>query len=76
VVVVVTGAGIEVCWLVVVVLLVGLSVSQPVRDKRAAAATHERMIVFIIIFVVWFVNLRAHHGTIGWSKAMGCNPTV
>ena len=74
-VVVVTGAGIEVCCVVVVELWVSLSVLQPVIDNRAAAVMHERMIFFIIIFVIWFVYLRAHNCTIGWSKAMGCNPT-
>lgn len=74
-VVVVTGVGIVVCCVVVVELWVSLSVLQPVMDKRAAAVTHERMIFFIIIFVIWFVYLRAHNCTIGWSKTMGCNPT-
>jgi len=57
VVVVVTGAGTVVCCDVVVVLCVALSVSQPVIDKSAEAATQQRMIFFISMIVVWFVKL-------------------
>jgi len=55
VVVVVTGT--VVCCDVVVVLCVALSVSQPVIDKSAEAATQQRMIFFISMIVVWFVKL-------------------
>jgi hypothetical protein len=51
VVVVVTGAGTEVCCVVVVELFVPLSVPQPVIDTRAAAK-QARMIFFIILIVV------------------------
>jgi hypothetical protein len=47
VVVVVMGAGTVVCCVVVVELWVPLSVSQPLIENKAAAATHDRMIVFI-----------------------------
>jgi LytS/YehU family sensor histidine kinase len=47
VVVVVTGAGTVVCCVVVVSLWLGLSVLQPVIERRPAAAMHERMIFFI-----------------------------
>lgn len=58
VVVVVTGAGVVVCWVVVVELCESLSVSQPVSDNRAAQAAHERISFFIILFADWFVNLQ------------------
>jgi hypothetical protein len=50
VVVVVTGAGVVVCCVVVVELCEALSVLQPAIAKRAAPATHERIIFFINIF--------------------------
>ena len=46
-VVVVTGAGTVVCCVVVVSLWLGLSVLQPVIERRPAAAMQERMILFI-----------------------------
>jgi Ca2+/Na+ antiporter len=55
VVVVVMGAGTVVCCVVVVVLLVGLSVSQPFSKKRAATAMHDRMMVFMFVFVVLII---------------------
>jgi len=58
VVVVVTGAGVVVCWVVVVELCESLSVSQPVSDNREAQVTHERINFFIILFMDWFVNLQ------------------
>ena len=64
-----------VCWVVTVSLWLALSVSQPVIDKRAAAARHEIMIFCIIIFVTGIVLLRAHHYVVGRSKSIGCNPT-
>ena len=60
-VVVVTGAGTVVCWVVVVVLRVAFSVPHPVSDTRAAAATQERINFIIDILVVWFVILQAHN---------------
>ena len=56
-VVVVTGAGVVVCS--VVVLVLPLSDEQPVIDTRAAAATHERINFIIGIIVVWFVTLQS-----------------
>jgi hypothetical protein len=54
VVVVVTGAGTVVCSVVVVVLWLGWGVPQPVMENRAAAATHERIILFIInVLIGW-----------------------
>jgi len=58
VVVVVTGAGTVVCCDVVVVLCVAPSEAQPVIDKSAAAPTQQRMIFFISMIIVWFVNLQ------------------
>jgi hypothetical protein len=60
VVVVVTGAGTEVCCVVVVSLALGLSVLQPVIERRPAAAMQERMIFFIFSFIVWFVYLQPY----------------
>jgi hypothetical protein len=56
VVVVVTGAGTVVCCVVVVVLPVGFSLSQPLSENRAATATHDRMMVFMFLFVYLFIN--------------------
>lgn len=50
------GAGTVVCCVVVVEVCMGLSVSQPVIDARAAAATQERMSFFIIVMVVWCIT--------------------
>jgi hypothetical protein len=60
VVVVVTGAGTVVCCVVVVSLWLGLSVLQPVMERRPAAVMQERMIFFIFGFIVWFVYLQPH----------------
>jgi len=66
VVVVVMGAGTVVCCVVVVELWVPLSVSQPLNENRAAAATHDRMMVFIFIFVIWLIDLPADDGSVDW----------
>jgi len=57
VVVIGSGAGVEV-WVVVVEVSVGFSVPHPVIENKAAAARQERMMVFII---KWLVNLPMHH---------------
>lgn len=56
-VVVVTGAGTVVCCVVVVSLWLGLSVLQPVIERRPAATMQERMIFFMFSFLLfgWFI---------------------
>jgi hypothetical protein len=74
VVVVVTGAGVVVCS--VVVLVLPLSDEQPVIDTRAATTKHDRINFFIRIIIVCLVTLQIHDGVIGASKAMGYYPTL
>jgi hypothetical protein len=75
---------VELAGTVVVVVLVvvagffSFTVVQADSDTRAAVARHAMISLFIGIIVVWIINLqaRAHNYAIGWSKAMGCNPTL
>ena len=59
-VVVVTGAGVVVCCVVVVSLWVGLSVLQPVMERRPAAAIQERIILFIFGFLLFGFFIYRH----------------
>jgi hypothetical protein len=61
---------------VVVVLVVVVGVVQPDSDTMATAAKHAMISFFISIIFVWFVVLQTHNYAIGWSNAMGCNPTL
>jgi hypothetical protein len=61
---------------VVVLVVVDGVDEQPVSVTRAAVAMHAIMNFVISIIVIWFVNLQACRYAIGWSYAMGCNPTV
>jgi hypothetical protein len=67
-------AGVEV---VVLVVVVGGGVAQPESaDAMTTAAKQAMMSFFISIFFVWLVTLTVRKYAIGWSQAMGCNPTL
>jgi hypothetical protein len=70
-------AGVAGVVVVVLVVVVGGGVAQPESaDAMTTAAKQAMMSFFIRIIFVWFVTLTARTYAIGWSPAMGCNPTL
>jgi hypothetical protein len=61
---------------VVLVVVVGGGVAQPDSDDAMTTAAKQAMISFFISMIfVCLVVLPARNYAIGWSPAMGCNPT-
>jgi hypothetical protein len=70
-------AGVAGVVVVVLVVVVGGGVAQPESaDAMTTAAKQAMMSFFIRIIFVWLVTLTARTYAIGWSPAMGCNPTL
>ena len=61
---------------VVLVVVVGGGVAQPDSDDAMTTAAKQAMISFFIsMLFVCLVALPVRNYAIGWSPAMGCNPT-
>jgi len=61
---------------VVLVVVVGGGVAQPDSDDAMTTAAKQAMMSFFISMIfVCLVALTVRNYAIGWSPAMGCNPT-